>query len=270
MTFLSIVTVVFNDWPGLERTLRSVGIHRGSDVEHWIIDGSSDGQVAVNLAGALPAGTHLLSEPDDGLYDAMNKGLDRAVGDYVLFLNAGDELHPEFTVQAVKDLAGAGGLVLLGYSVEQWGHDYYLRPGIGKEPKALTMPAHQATFYPRSFYATNRYSLVRPIGADGVYTAQAVKTCGAVFVPLIVCRFELGGRSTDYTLKSIRCRFREYRRIRQRVQTLIKGALWLALPRKTFYRLMALGKFTRLRSNVVSHRKDPLLLGAAQGSLPTE
>lgn len=259
--YLSIVTVVFNDWPGLDRTLRSVAAHRAPDVEHWIIDGSNDGEVARRLTGRLPTGTYLLSEPDDGLYDAMNKGLDRSSGGYVLFLNAGDELHSDFTVSAVKGMAGASGSVLLGYSVEQWRGDSYLRPGIGQEANALRMPAHQATFYPRQFYATNRYRLDRPIGADGVYTAAAAKDRGAIFIPIIVCRFELGGRSTDYTLRSIRARFREYPQVKHRVQILVKAALWFALPQGTFYRVMARGKFTRLTAKPAPVVEKPILLG---------
>lgn len=244
--FLTIVTVVYNDWPGLSRTLESVTPHRSADVEHWIIDGSTDGKIYGHLNGALPERTYLLSEPDAGLYDAMNKGLDRATGRYTLFLNAGDELQPQFSLPAVQHMAGEDNPLLLGYSIEQWGRDGYLRPGLGREPDALAMPAHQATFYPRAYYSSNRYDLSRPIGADGKYTAAAARECGAVFIPVLVCRFELGGRSTRYDRAAIRARFREYASPRVRAQVLVKAAMWALLPQRWFYRLLAAGKFTRL------------------------
>lgn len=242
--FLSIITVVYNDWPGLKRTLASVQPHRSEAIEHWIIDGSTDGHVRSALAGKVPPGTYLISESDDGLYDAMNKGLERARGGYALFLNAGDSLHSEFSLQKVKD--AADDRVILGYSVERWMSDRYLRPGLGRESDVLSMPAHQATFYPRSFYAANRYTLTRPIGADGAYTALAVKAVGSVFLPMVVCEFDMGGRSTRYDAATTRARLSECRTNLDRAKIVLKRALWIVLPQHLFYRYLARGKFTRL------------------------
>lgn len=247
MPFLSIITVVYNDWPGLERTLASVAPHRSDDVEHWIIDGSNDGEVSAAISGRLPIHTRLLSEPDDGLYAAMNKGLDRSLGVYALFLNAGDSLHEDFSLEKVRE--NADGQVLLGYSIERWKEDRYLRPGLGLESKALSMPAHQATFYPRRFFQAGRYSLDRPIGADGAYTVQAVKAVGAAFLPVVVCEFDMGGRSTRYDVATTKARLVECRTNRDRAKILIKWALWVALPQNLFYRFLARGKFTRLETS---------------------
>lgn len=258
--FLSIVTVVFNDWAGLQRTLNSVAPHRSDDIEHWIIDGSTDGQVRGALEQNRPPRTYLLSEPDDGLYDAMNKGLDRSQGTYVLFLNAGDQLHEDFSLEAARGIADGKEQVLVGYSVERWGNDGYLRPGRGREVDALQMPPHQATFYPRSYYRNHSYDLNRPIGADGAYTVRAVRSCGATFIPILVCQFELGGRSTRYDLAAIRARFHEYRRVRSRAQVLAKGALWVALSQRWFYRLMAWRKFTRVSETSIELIEKPIVL----------
>ncbi len=90
----SIITVTYNAEATLEPTLRSVaGQDYGGRVEYLIIDGAStDGTLAMARALA-PEGTIIVSEPDRGLYDAMNKGLERATGRYVIFLNAGDAFH---------------------------------------------------------------------------------------------------------------------------------------------------------------------------------
>lgn len=98
MCELSIVTVVLNDVVGLARTLESVRpvLSSGEPVQHVIVDGGSvDG--TAELARAYAAGLDdrsvvVVSEPDDGLFDAMNKGTSRSDGRYVLFLNADDEL----------------------------------------------------------------------------------------------------------------------------------------------------------------------------------
>lgn len=90
----SIITVTFNAASTLGPTLESVASqdYDGS-VEHLVIDGgSSDGTPELARAKGRE-GIVVVSEPDQGLYDAMNKGLDRAKGEYVIFLNAGDTFH---------------------------------------------------------------------------------------------------------------------------------------------------------------------------------
>ena len=92
MNKISIITVVFNGKSFIERTIKSVLSQTYSNVEYIIIDGdSTDG--TVDVVELYRSGiAKLISEKDKGIYDAMNKGLLQATGDYVLFLNAGDEL----------------------------------------------------------------------------------------------------------------------------------------------------------------------------------
>jgi glycosyltransferase involved in cell wall biosynthesis len=86
---ISVVTVAFNAAATIGDTLRSVAAQTG-DVEHIVIDGgSSDGTADIVREHARP-GTIFVSEPDHGLYDAMNKGRARATGDLIGFLNADD------------------------------------------------------------------------------------------------------------------------------------------------------------------------------------
>lgn len=86
----SIITITFNAAETLPHTLRSVDAQNCKDYEHLIIDGAStDHTVAIASAETNPR-RKVFSEPDHGLYDAMNKGLAKANGEYVIFLNAGD------------------------------------------------------------------------------------------------------------------------------------------------------------------------------------
>ena len=93
---ISIITVTYHAEATLERTLQSVAQQTYPDIEHLIIDGASTDRT-LEIARQYPHAT-VFSEPDKGLYDAMNKGLQRATGDYLCFLNAGDKLHSKDTL----------------------------------------------------------------------------------------------------------------------------------------------------------------------------
>jgi len=98
---LSIIVVTYNAEAVVSRTLESIAAQTGRDYECVLVDGASkDDTVAVahRYAKRL-AGLELSSEPDESLYDAMNKGLEKAQGDYVLYLNAGDVFHDDRVVE---------------------------------------------------------------------------------------------------------------------------------------------------------------------------
>lgn len=100
----SIITVTYQAADTLPVTMASVDEQTCDLYEHLVIDGAStDGTVDIALAGGNPRRS-AVSEPDNGLYDAMNKALDMARGDYVMFLNAGDRLHSPDTLQSMADV----------------------------------------------------------------------------------------------------------------------------------------------------------------------
>jgi len=113
----SIITVTYNAETTIERTIRSVMSQTALEhIEYIIIDGASidrtidiirNSQFSTVIATASGAkqeaiNSQLISEPDKGLYDAMNKGLQRATGDYAWFLNAGDTLHSNTIVEQIQ------------------------------------------------------------------------------------------------------------------------------------------------------------------------
>jgi len=101
LPLISIITVTYNAGAFLERTIRSVQAQSYPHIEYLLIDGASKDQT-MQIAEAHRASIHyLLSEPDEGLYDAMNKGLRAASGEYVLFLNAGDTFYAADTLARV-------------------------------------------------------------------------------------------------------------------------------------------------------------------------
>src|SRR5690606_9511499 len=102
---VSIITVVYNDVRGIEYTIRSVMKQTYAELEYIIIDGAStDGTLAV-IDRYREDGFVLISEKDAGVYVAINKGLAAATGDYVLFLNSGDEVYDDRTLENVFSAA---------------------------------------------------------------------------------------------------------------------------------------------------------------------
>lgn len=98
---LSVITVVYNNVKGIERTVLSVVNQTHPNIEYIVIDGgSTDGTLNV-LQRYQAQISKLVSEKDAGIYDAMNKGLALATGDYVLFMNSGDEIYSTETVQSI-------------------------------------------------------------------------------------------------------------------------------------------------------------------------
>lgn len=109
---ISIITVTYNAESTIERTLQSVEQQTYPHVEHVIVDGCSTDhtmshvQRYVERNGERAHLIRVVREPDKGLYDAMNKGIQQASGDYLVFLNAGDRLHEATTIgQLAEKLA---------------------------------------------------------------------------------------------------------------------------------------------------------------------
>ncbi len=100
----SIITVCYNAADDLQRTILSVNSQTCRQYEHIIIDGASTDHTQAVLDKSVSANRKIVSEPDNGIYDAMNKGLGMAEGDYLIFLNAGDRFHDVDTLATYAGL----------------------------------------------------------------------------------------------------------------------------------------------------------------------
>lgn len=115
----SIITITYNAEKELPATLESVRCQTLTDFEHLIVDGASkDGTVALAEQSGIEQ-MSIVSEPDKGLYDAMNKGIARAKGDYLIFLNAGDAFHAPTSLQELADTIKAAGRPDIAYGQTQ-------------------------------------------------------------------------------------------------------------------------------------------------------
>src|ERR1700755_616928 len=90
---LSVITIVYNNVRDIERTMLSVLNQTYPNIEYIIVDGASNDGTLEVIKRYETRITKLISEKDEGIYDAMNKGLAIATGDYVVFMNSGDELY---------------------------------------------------------------------------------------------------------------------------------------------------------------------------------
>lgn len=99
----SIITVTYNATTTLPATLKSVNEQTCRLFEYIIMDGASKDNTVTLAKEANIDNAHIFSEPDKGLYDAMNKAMDKATGEYIIFLNAGDTFHSPHTLQQIAD-----------------------------------------------------------------------------------------------------------------------------------------------------------------------
>jgi glycosyltransferase involved in cell wall biosynthesis len=93
MPKLSIITINYNNLEGLKRTVESVVNQTWQEFEYIIIDGGSTDGSAAFIASCSDTIDYWVSEPDNGIYNALNKGIQKATGEYLLFLNSGDHIY---------------------------------------------------------------------------------------------------------------------------------------------------------------------------------
>jgi glycosyltransferase involved in cell wall biosynthesis len=178
---ISIITVTYNAEATIERTLESVAMQTYPDIEHLVIDGASKDRT-VEIAHRYPHAI-VVSEPDKGLYDAMNKGLKRATGDYLCFLNAGDKLHSKDTLAHLIELVSNGSPVGVLYGdthiVDAQGN--FLRSRRLTPPEHLTwrsfkagmLVCHQAFYINRQI--AQPYDLTYRFSADFDWCIRCMK-----------------------------------------------------------------------------------------------
>lgn len=165
---ISIITVNYNDKTGLEKTIKSVTNQSFKDFEFIVIDGDSTDGSKELLKENPTIFTAWLSEPDKGIYHAMNKGIRIASGSYLLFLNSGDYLHNDEVLEKVNQEIGGEYAIYYGDII----YDEITRQTKRTFPKRLTFGffyeqnlSHQASFikndlFEQFFYYNEDYKIV--------------------------------------------------------------------------------------------------------------
>lgn len=198
---ITIITVVYNAFSTFEATIKSVLSQNNELYEYWIIDGgSTDGSVDIirkyehQLAGWV-------SEPDKGIFDAMNKGVDRATGDWLFFLGA-DDLLNEGILAKISSHLKPNLAVVYGSVMFDTGH--VMRSHIGLRCLFENRLHHQSAFYHRTLFNSFRYNQKFRICADYELTLRIyLQKQPSLYVPYIISIFASGGNSNDLTSEDI-------------------------------------------------------------------
>ena len=250
MIRITYVTVTYNAAPVLRRTLDSVLTQDYEEIVHLIIDGAStDGTLQmvndyVERSNAAENGhrIHVMSEPDKGIYDAMNKGLRSLDGDYVCFLNAGDFLPaPDTVSRIIAAVASAGDppvaslpAVLYGETDIVDGEGRFLHHRRLSPPEHLSwksfrqgmLVCHQAFYARADFAIAHPYDLRYRYSADVDWCIRVMKAAAKEQVPLfhllmVVVNYTEEGQTTLHHRESLWERYRVMECHYGRIQTFL-------------------------------------------------
>jgi len=197
----SIITVNYNNCEGLKRTIASVTSQNYNDFEFIVIDGgSTDGSLDVIHKNAH----HIhfwVSEPDGGVYQGMNKGIQKATGDYLNFMNSGDCFFDETILGKIASKGLEGDMIV--------GRDYHFNTSTKKGfstilPQRISMLTfylqslpHQSTFFKKELFNNSLYDENLRLVSDLKFYIQklCVEDCSINFIDDIICRREPDGLS---------------------------------------------------------------------------
>lgn len=194
----SIITVCKNHVLGLEKTWNSLKNQSFQDFEWIVIDGASTDKTGEFL-GSNPADFHL-SEPDHGPYDAMNKGITHANGDYLIFLNAGDSLRDSETLALIHENSANNPDFIYGDALDcESADNYYKRARSHNKAKLGMFTHHQSMIYKRVKIVDLRYNKDYKIAADYDFTLRFLQNAENItYIPQPLCIFEQGGLSQKH------------------------------------------------------------------------
>lgn len=235
MTKFSIITITYNAETFLPRTVESVLSQHYRDIEHIIIDGAStDSTISVaqdymqrSYAAQNGHEVRIVSEPDNGLYDAMNKGLRQASGDYICFLNAGDFFPNANVLDTIvsRSLTGKSRqqlpAVIYGDTDIVDNDGNFLRHRRLAPPRNLTwrsfrkgmLVCHQAFYARLDIARTVPYDTRYRYSADVDWCIRVMKEAermgaGLAYVDSVVVNYTQEGQTTKHHRDSLKERYR--------------------------------------------------------------
>lgn len=205
---ITVATVTYNAADLISKTIHSVEAQDYPHVEHLIIDGNSQDNTLEevhryqerNSIAGVPHEVNCLSEPDEGIYDAMNKALDMATGDYILFLNAGDTFHDKSVLshvaRAVENIRKPRPAVVYGQTDIVDAEGKFLRHRRLKAPERLSwrsftngmLVCHQAFFARTDIARSLHYDTDYRFSADFDWCIRVMKDAKKRKLPLVNAR----------------------------------------------------------------------------------
>lgn len=205
----SIITVNYNNKEGLRKTIESVIHQTFRDFEFIVIDGgSTDGSTDV-LKEYDAQIDYWISEPDGGIYQGMNKGIKKATGKYLNFMNSGDCFYNEEVLQNIFDKQSTSDIIVgkdYHYNSEtQQGFSTILPPRISMLTFYIQTLPHQSSFFNRELFKDALYDESLKIVADIKFYIQkiCVEGCSVKIIDEIICKREPDGISKSYNERRI-------------------------------------------------------------------
>ena len=190
---ITILTVCFNAESTIEKAILSVISQTYRDIEYVIVDGGSSDATLSTIEKYRNNQFVILSEPDEGIYDAINKGLRLASGDFILVLGADDSLYNDNVIQDVDS-------IYYGNVCRSLKRDIYCGK-YNSYKLAVKNISHQAIFYPKSVFKNKEYKTEYKLFADYVYNVELWNSKKFQYIPIVVSNFCNGGSSA--TLKDL-------------------------------------------------------------------
>jgi glycosyltransferase involved in cell wall biosynthesis len=206
---LSIITINLNNASGLRKTIESVVNQTFRDFEYLVIDGgSTDGSVEI-IKEFSDKITYWLSEPDNGIYNAMNKGILKAHGEYLQFLNSGDWLVDSSTIyqifieNQVADILY--GDLIQCYHDEEQKNISYKGVKINLQFLYFSSLAHPSSFIKRKLFEQKLYDESLMIVSDWKFFFEKIvlESCGLNYLDIPVAYFNMYGLSERTDMKEI-------------------------------------------------------------------
>lgn len=234
---LSVITVTYNARQTLARTIKSVQTQSYPHIEHIIVDGAStDGTVAL-IKELANDKTHWISQPDNGLYDAMNKAVKMASGDCLCFLNAGDTFFEPSTVEKMMRFAHTRQFpdIVYGETAIVDDNGAFLRMRRLKTPSELSWKSfkqgmvvcHQAFIVKRTLFEP--YDLSYRFSSDFDWCIRMMKRAETIAnTRLTLINYLNEGMTTANRRASLNERYRIMSKYYGRVQTFLLH-LWFVL-----------------------------------------
>jgi glycosyltransferase involved in cell wall biosynthesis len=225
---ISIITVTYNAEQLLEKTILNILQQECKELEYIIVDGASkDGTPDIiqkygqKIADGLFAGfTHQnfrwISEPDKGLYDAMNKGIDLATGDFVWFMNAGDKIYALDTVSKIQQMMNEnpnanifyGQSLIINKNDQIIGERHKIAPNVLTHKCLLNglVVCHQSIIVQKSI--APRYDLHYKVAADYEWVLSSLESANEIVnTHLILSKFLENGFSSKNRKKALKERW---------------------------------------------------------------
>jgi glycosyltransferase involved in cell wall biosynthesis len=210
MPKLSIVTVNLNNASGLSKTIQSVVNQTYIDYEYIIIDGGSDDGSVDVINEYADKITYRVSEPDKGIYNAMNKGILQAKGEYLQFLNSGDWLVDKDILSKVF-CSPTTADILYGHLNYVYDKEYRIHKVLDERQLSLisffnNTIAHPAAFIARRLFKDGLYDENYLIGADKKFFVEKIiiQNCTVQHLDEVIVNFDMKGISSNPDYKAIR------------------------------------------------------------------